>query len=433
VGYKKNIASNFVTQIITSVLAFIVSIIVSRVLGAEGKGEVAYFLLFFTTIGQYGHFGITYATPYFSKKTQYSSEEVFNNNFSYIIFMCIIQSIIVVIGRSSGLIFQGYNYGMILLGILILSFTMITEFLSTVYISNEKIIEVNKITLTSNIVKIALTIILWFTGLLNIYSYLMILSLPVIFNAILLGRRYNQRFKLLINKSIMIKEFKFGITIYLATLFIFMNYKIDQFFIKFMLGTTDLGVYSIAVSLAELLFLIPGSVASAILGRLYNMKNDTSEERARLTSNTIKVTFYVTFVLMIIGILCTYIIPVLYGEQYRGAIMPTIILFVGILFASIGKISSSSFQSSGQPKVHLYITFTVFVINIVFNTVLIPIWGISGAAIASSISYFAYGIIYVIIFIKKENFTFEGLFLFSENDKNVIREMKYKVLKKRWR
>lgn len=76
-GYKKNIASNFVTQIITSALAFVVSIIVSRVLGPEGKGVAAYFLLFFTTIGQYGHFGITYATPYFSKKTEYDSEEVF--------------------------------------------------------------------------------------------------------------------------------------------------------------------------------------------------------------------------------------------------------------------------------------------------------------------------------------------------------------------
>lgn len=429
-GYRKNIASNFVTQIITSVLAFVVSIIVSRVLGAEGKGEVAYFLLFFTTIGQYGHFGITYATPYFSKKTKFSGEEVFNSNFSYIILMCVIQSSLVIIAKSFGLIFKEYSYLTLFLGILILAFTMIAEFLSTVYIGNERIIEVNKITLTSNIIKIALTIILWLAELLNIYTYLLVLSLPVIFNSILLMRKSKQKYKFEINKVLMSKEFKFGITIYLATLFIFMNYKIDQFFIKFMLGTTELGVYSVSVSLAELLFLIPGSVASAILGRLYNMKNDTPEERARLTSNTIKVTFYVTFLIMIIGILCTPIIPVLYGKQYTGAIVPTIILFVGILFASIGKISSSYFQSSGEPKVHLYITFSVFAINIVFNAVLIPLAGINGAAIASSISYFAYGIIYVIIFIRKEKFTFEGLFLFSDSDKEMIRQVKRRVLKR---
>lgn len=429
-GYRKNIASNFVTQIITSVLAFVVSIIVSRVLGAEGKGEVAYFLLFFTTIGQYGHFGITYATPYFSKKTKFSGEEVFNSNFSYIIFMCVIQSSLVIIAKSFGLIFKEYSYLTLFLGILILAFTMIAEFLSTVYIGNERIIEVNKITLASNIIKIALTIILWLAELLNIYTYLLVLSLPVIFNSILLMRKSKQKYKFEINKVLMSKEFKFGITIYLATLFIFMNYKIDQFFIKFMLGTTELGVYSVSVSLAELLFLIPGSVASAILGRLYNMKNDTPEERARLTSNTIKVTFYVTFLIMIIGILCTPIIPVLYGKQYTGAIVPTIILFVGILFASIGKISSSYFQSSGEPKVHLYITFSVFAINIVFNAVLIPLAGINGAAIASSISYFAYGIIYVIIFIRKEKFTFEGLFLFSDSDKEMIRQVKRRVLKR---
>ncbi len=61
---------------------------------------------------------------------------------------------------------------------------------------------------------------------------------------------------------------------------------------------------------------------------------------------------------------------------------------------------------------------------------LIPLVGINGAAIASSISYFAYGIIYVIIFIRKEKFTFEGLFLFSDSDKEMIRQVKRRVLKR---
>ncbi|MCS4464093.1 hypothetical protein JTT01_07485 [Clostridium botulinum] len=45
-----------------------------------------------------------------------------------------------------------------------------------------------------------------------------------------------------------------------------------------MLGEQQLGIYSIAVSLAELLFLIPGSVGTAILGRLYNIKDNNKEK-----------------------------------------------------------------------------------------------------------------------------------------------------------
>ncbi len=133
---------------------------------------------------------------------------------------------------------------------------------------------------------------------------------------------------------------------------------------------------------------------------------------------------------MIIGMFCTTLIPIVYGEAFREAKAPTIILFIGILFASIGRVSSSYFQSSGKPKVHLYITFVVFAVNVVFNACLIPVIGINGAAIASSISYAVYGIVYVIIFIKKENFTFEGLFLFNKEEINSIKEMKNKIFKK---
>lgn len=428
--YKKNIASNFITQIITSALAFVVSIIVSRVLGPEGKGVSAYFLLFFTTIGQYGHFGITYATPYFSKKTEYDSEEVFNNNFSYTITMCIFISSIIFLGRYFGLIFTEYNYFMIFLGIFTLTFTMVMEFLVIFYTANERIIEVNRINLTSNLLKLFTIFILWITSTLNIYTYLLVLAFPLIFNTIFLRKNLKINLKFSLNKILLRREFKFGLTIYLATLFIFMNYKIDQFFIKFMLGEGQLGVYSVAVSLAELLFLIPGSVAGAILGRLYNISNDEPEERKRLTSGTIKVTFYVTFILMVAGIICTSLIPLIYGKAYSGAILPTIILFLGILFASIGKISASYFQSSGEPKIHLYITFLVFLINIVLNWALIPLVGIAGAAIASSVSYTVYGITYVVIFIRKEKFTLEGLFLFNKGERILISSMIKKLLRR---
>lgn len=429
-GYKKNIASNFITQIITSALAFLVSIIVSRELGPEGKGMAAYFLLFFTTIGQYGHFGITYATPYFSKKTEYTSEEVFDNNFSYTLMMCLILSLIILVGRGLGRIFTEYNYPMVFLGIFTLSFTMIVEFLSTFYIANERIIEVNKSNLIANLLKLFTIIVLWLTSTLNLYTYLLILAFPLIFNTLFLRRNLKMNFKFVLNRVLLKKEFTFGITIYLATLFIFMNYKIDQFFIKFMLGESQLGVYTVAVSLAELLFLIPGSVAGAILGRLYNMTNDNLEERKRLTSGTIKITFYVTFVLMIAGIICTSLIPLIYGEAFSGAVLPTIILFLGILFASIGKISASYFQSSGEPRIHLYITFTVFVVNIIMNWGLIPLVGISGAAIASSVSYTVYGIAYVIVFIKREKFTFGELFLFNKQERITINTMIKKLFRR---
>jgi len=430
VGYKKNIASNFITQIITAVLAFLVSIIVSRVLGAGGKGVTVSFLLIFQVVGQYGHLGITSATPYFSKKTEYSSEDVFNNNLTYTIVMSLLMSTVILICRSTGIAFTEYNYFIVILGILVLVFTMISEFLSTFYIANERIVEVNRISLTSNLIKLFTIVVLWVTKTLNVSTFLLVTSLPVVINSLFLGKNTKINFKFVLDKILLKREFKFGISIYLATLFIFLNYKVDLYFIDFMLGKEQLGVYSTAVSLAEILFMIPSSVASAILGRLYNMNNDEPSERNRITSKTIKVSFYITFILMIAGICCTPLIPIIYGNEFSGAIMPTIILFIGILFASIGKISASYFQSTGEPKIHLYITFTVFALNVILNACLIPVVGIVGAAIASSISYTFYGVSYVIVFIKKENFTFKSLFYINEEEIKSIKTTINRMLRR---
>ncbi|MEG1142616.1 MAG: polysaccharide biosynthesis C-terminal domain-containing protein, partial [Clostridia bacterium] len=250
------------------------------------------------------------------------------------------------------------------------------------------------------------------------------------YNSIFLRKRLKVNIKFALDRLLIKKEFKFGMIIYLATFFIFMNYKVDQYFIKFMLGISELGVYTAAVALAELLFLIPASVASAILGRLYNISSDDMEERKRITSSTIKVTFYITFMLMIAGIFCTPLIPIVYGVQYTGAIIPTIILFIGILFASIGKISASYFQSTGQPKIHLLIAFIVFASNIILNLLLIPVMGIIGAALASTISYIFYGVLYIACFIIIEKFKFRDFFFINESDKENIRKIKIKIIKK---
>ncbi|WP_370622174.1 oligosaccharide flippase family protein [Bacillus sp. JCM 19034] len=60
--------STFITQIVIMLLGFIISVLVARALGPEGKGQVAYFMLFFGMIARFGNFGINDSLGYYIKK-----------------------------------------------------------------------------------------------------------------------------------------------------------------------------------------------------------------------------------------------------------------------------------------------------------------------------------------------------------------------------
>jgi O-antigen/teichoic acid export membrane protein len=192
-----------------------------------------------------------------------------------------------------------------------------------------------------------------------------------------------------------------------------------------MLGAAELGIYAVGVTLAELVFLVPSSVTTALDGRLYNIDNKSVEKKI-VTCKTIKYTFYISILVVLIGISLIRLIPVLYGQEFTDAIAVTLILFTGIKFASVAKVSYSYFFVSGRPAVHMTITFISFVTNIILNLLLIPALGINGSALASTISYFIYGSLYLIYFVKKEKFPIGDLLKISREDiaflKGVIRK-----------
>ncbi|MCS4483815.1 polysaccharide biosynthesis C-terminal domain-containing protein [Clostridium botulinum] len=117
---------------------------------------------------------------------------------------------------------------------------------------------------------------------------------------------------------------------------------------------------------------------------------------------TVKYTFYICLFIGILGIMMTPLIPYVYGKEFASAKSSTIILFIGIIFASIGKVSSSYFQSEGAPIIHMVITLITFLANLLLNALFIPKWGIDGAAAASTISYILYGLVYVMFLNRKK-------------------------------
>lgn len=89
--------------------------------------------------------------------------------------------------------------------------------------------------------------------------------------------------------------------------------------------------------------------------------------------------------------------------------------------ASIAKIISPYFITNGQARVHLIVSALTMIINIIMNFLLIGKYGIDGAAIASTILYFFYGGIYIILFKHKERVHLKELILLSQEEQNILK------------
>ena len=110
-----------------------------------------------------------------------------------------------------------------------------------------------------------------------------------------------------------------------------------------------------------------------------------------------------------------------------------IILLIGIPFLTIGKVSSVYFYTNGKTKVHMRIAFSVLVVNLVLNFLLIPKYGIYGAAFTSTVSYIFYAIVYLIM-LNKYNISAKSIMIINKEDisllKNYLLKLKKKILKK---
>ena len=117
-----------------------------------------------------------------------------------------------------------------------------------------------------------------------------------------------------------------------------------------------------------------------------------------------KLIFYSTTPVLLVLVLFSDTILGYFGEEFVVASFALIILcisrFINAISGSVGYIM----QMTDQQKVYQNVIMIAFFINVILNFILIPFYGINGAAIASSIAMVFWNITLVIIIKKRLGF-----------------------------
>ena len=157
------------------------------------------------------------------------------------------------------------------------------------------------------------------------------------------------------------------------------------------------GIYSVTMKTAMLTAVMLAcfnSIFSPIISDLYNQKQ--TEKLSNLFKTVTKWIFSATFPLfLLIGLFPKEILSVFGPEFIAGYISLIILAFAQLVNAGSGPVAFM-LAMTGRQKYVMYLTCTSCVLNIVLNYLLIPAYGIIGAAMASGISVIILNLLFLI-------------------------------------
>jgi O-antigen/teichoic acid export membrane protein len=182
---------------------------------------------------------------------------------------------------------------------------------------------------------------------------------------------------------------RFGIKLFASNLINQLNVYADYLLLAFFLSAEQVGYYTIAISISRLIWVLPGCVQKITFPAASEYWSNNDNTRLNLMVNkTLKYSSLLSIVSGIgVAFFAREIISILFGPEHISATNATLILLLGIvlnsaLIYSIGGI----FSAIGRPGLALKMNSLFFSLNMLLNIVLIPRYGVIGAAVSKSVS-----------------------------------------------
>lgn len=270
-------------------------------------------------------------------------------------------------------------------------------------------LESKKIVISNNIVKI----ISYFLQYLCILMNLEILFIPVIrcigsvIRMFLLKYQYkkvylkNKKVYMKFNINLLIKMINESKFLWITFVSFLIYTQIDRIMIKCYLGEKEVGVYTIAYQLVNVLSILIGPIQNSIYPKMIELYRKDYKEYYNffLLSNTVitQVYLFLTFLSIIV---VKWFFKYVYDPEYNPAIMIYSILAFSIFIKANGSLQTSHMTIKGITQKSFYKTFLSLILNVILNALLIPKYGINGAAIATLVTQFT--ALFVIDFFIKE-------------------------------
>lgn len=402
------------TKLIVVGIGFLNSMLLARYLGPELKGMAAATLNYANIISIIITFGLHEAYPFFRKKRE--SKDFLSEYMTMVITIYVVYALII-----SGILFFVKPQAEVIACVivtLLMGYSMIVNYVALVESPNHRNTVMTWIYVIDLLVLAALYIFVPASYMIAVFLTAFVYLAQTVYYTFDLKFSFNVK---LLSWADFKEYVKFGFFPMVALLLTTLNYRVDVIMLRAapQISYAEIGVYSVGVSLAEKVFLIPNAVKEILLSKLANGKS--GEEVCKTIRMCWPICLLSTVGILMLG---KPFINLFYGGEYSGAYWTTIICVFGTVFMIFFKMISTYNIVNGHQKINLMLLAVSDAVNIGLNAILIPYFGTNGAAFASDVSYFICAALFVTYFCKSQRIKFRDVVFLKKDDINALKRGK---------
>lgn len=391
-GYRSDLISTSVAEAGNILLRALISVVLARALGVAGRGEYALIFLIPGIFLSFTSFGLGEASATLIGRKEHPGRDVagvLNLALALLTF-----ALALVYFPLGGWIreLSGKGVGAITyaLGFAVIPLTLFWGNNASVLLGLGRVKQVGWGRFGNNAFFLAgAGVVMALTGPLTVYSALAVFvvagALEIAY--LLYFVQKDAGFSLSLKPEILKKQLTFGAKFFVGTVFNQLNRRLDAYLVFYFLGNPGLGIYVVAVGLAEFLLAVPtvySRVAFSVSAR------SRGEEGLAVFSSAIRQTFHLLLLCALgMAFILKPAIGFLYGDSFGSALMPCLILLPGIVALGVSVVLGYVLMGQNLPDKVAMASFISCFFTVILDILLIPRYGVAGASVASSVSYAA--------------------------------------------
>lgn len=174
---------------------------------------------------------------------------------------------------------------------------------------------------------------------------------------------------------------RFGIPTQMSYVLLLMAQRSDQLIVYAVEGEAEGGFYSVSLTLGWLVTYAPAALTKAAFPRIAALE---AEEATALLAQILRISIFGSLTMAsALALSIPFVVPAVFGASYRPSIKPALLLLgAGVIWSAQWALTRAA-GARGRPLVLLGALAANFATTVSLDLILIPVWGLEGAAFAS--------------------------------------------------
>ena len=386
---KRNIKLVFSTNALMLSSGVVTSLLSAWALGPSGRGDLMVVLMWPAIFSMVAQIGLPQAYRFWVAKRPECVSALFSNGLIFTLVMGLLMlglaELIVphLIGQRSPEVLR-----LTRIYLLVIPVHLLTDLTRGLLEGARRFTWVGALRLILFGVQLASYIVLWSMGKLTVASasHTMLASLAASLIVSLVAVWSELRPRWQPSWSELGTTLRYGVRDYPGILTEFLNWRLDLMMLVGMASSGALGLYVVALRLADITSTLTGSVGDALLPEVAASKN--ADEATRVVTRSLRLTLCAHLLILVpLWVAAPYILRFAYGASFVDVTNVLRLLMFASVVWSAGAIVISGLNGLGHPGLSAIARIAAAIVMVVALLTLLPTRGIQGAALSSIAGY----------------------------------------------